>query len=404
MLDAITNEVPEGDRVQQGLASREVLMLPDYRDGNPYQELLARGLEAEGWRVVFPVGYRRVLPVFRQCWTHREARVVHLHWPEPFLQRGKTAWQRRFFGFKLLLDLWLVRLTGRRLVWTIHNLQGHESRLPEFDRWVARQICRVAHARLVHSPRIAAAVAEAWRLGPVRVAWGLGMEPESGDRSDSAQSGEKQRAALTVIPHGELRSFYGEPPPREAARAQLGWSAGEQVWLAFGFVRPYKGLELLLEAWEGHRVRFPESRLVIAGEARDPAYGAELAARSAKLGGVECRLGRVLDGEVAALLSAADALCAPFAQSLTSGGLVLAASYGLPFLASASPHALDLAAAGFGRVVPERSVAAWQSAMAEIAGGPEGLCRLAVDPTADAGVSVPAWSEVARATAAAYGR
>ena len=40
------------------------LMMPDYRDINPYQELLLRSLGKENVTVTFTTGYRRLLPIF----------------------------------------------------------------------------------------------------------------------------------------------------------------------------------------------------------------------------------------------------------------------------------------------------------------------------------------------------
>ena len=56
---------------------------------------------------------------------------------------------------------------------------------------------------------------------------------------------------LEVIPHGDYRFVdgMGEPVDRETARRSLGLDADDEVALFFGYIREYKGLDVLLEAW-----------------------------------------------------------------------------------------------------------------------------------------------------------
>ena len=63
-------------------------MMPDYRRDNPYQELLARGLEENGCQAVFPKGYRRGLPIVRAVRDEPGTRILHLHWTGPYVRGG----------------------------------------------------------------------------------------------------------------------------------------------------------------------------------------------------------------------------------------------------------------------------------------------------------------------------
>src|SRR4051812_30121992 len=64
-----------------------VLFAPDWRDGVPYQRLLAGPLEEHGVRVSFLRDYKRGLPLARLVRERaRQAPVdiLHLHWPEAY--------------------------------------------------------------------------------------------------------------------------------------------------------------------------------------------------------------------------------------------------------------------------------------------------------------------------------
>ena len=56
---------------------------------------------------------------------------------------------------------------------------------------------------------------------------------------------------IVVIQHGEYGFFDagGEPADRQAARRSLGLEPASEVALFFGYIREYKGLDLLLDAW-----------------------------------------------------------------------------------------------------------------------------------------------------------
>lgn len=69
----------------------------------------------------------------------------------------------------------------------------------------------------------------------------------------------------TVIPH-PIYDNYGEHSPRELALAQLGLPSQFRYLLFFGFIREYKGLDLLLEAMADERLRQMDLKLIVAGE------------------------------------------------------------------------------------------------------------------------------------------
>lgn len=135
----------------------------------------------------------------------------------------------------------------------------------------------------------------------------------------------------TVIPHGiEHRPALG----RDDARRALGIAPDRFVALCFGFLAPYKGVEVVLDA---ARVAGPGLDVVIAGgehprlAGRD-SFAAELRVR---YGDVARFTGWVPDDDVPRWFAAADVAVFPYPKPFAaSGALALALASGTPVLMS----------------------------------------------------------------------
>ncbi len=285
-----------------------VLMMPDYRADNPYQELLATALRQEQVNVCFSVGYRRVFPIFRAARDCSSVKVLHLHWVNPYL-KGSNWLTRLIYSFKFLIALLLVRLTGTRIVWTIHNRLSHEARFPRLELWTIRQLVKLADGIIVHHQTSLAELADLYQFDGTRA---------------------------TVIPHGHYRGVYGEAIDPVEARAILGLPLTGKVYLNLGMLRPYKGIEGLLQTWRDHPEVTAAHTLLIAGKPVNEAYGQQLMEQVTNTKGAILHLGFVEDHLIPVYFSAADVVILPFENVLTSGSLILAMSYHKPIIAPAS--------------------------------------------------------------------
>ncbi len=69
----------------------------------------------------------------------------------------------------------------------------------------------------------------------------------------------------TMIPHPVYDQFW-PPVPQEEARQRLQISSDKKVLLFFWFIRPYKGLDILLSIMPQLIAKYPNIYLIIAGE------------------------------------------------------------------------------------------------------------------------------------------
>jgi D-inositol-3-phosphate glycosyltransferase len=140
----------------------------------------------------------------------------------------------------------------------------------------------------------------------------------------------KPGAARRRVPHPLYAQFDRGRWTRETARAKLGLEG--EVAVFFGYVRRYKGLDLLLEAWPAVRARRAVT-LVAAGEFyEDPAPYRALAAAAGGEPGVRLLDRYLPDDEVEALFKAADVVVLPYRSATQSGVTHVAYALGVPVI------------------------------------------------------------------------
>lgn len=148
---------------------------------------------------------------------------------------------------------------------------------------------------------------------------------------DDLRHFEPRKPAL-LVPH-PLYDNFGTPMPAAEARAELGLPAEGMLLLFFGFIRAYKGLDLLLEAMTDARVRALGLRLVVAGEfyTDEAPYLAQVE-RLELSEVVILRTDFIPNAQVRAYFCAADLVVQPYRAATQSGVTPLAYHFNRPML------------------------------------------------------------------------
>ena len=166
---------------------------------------------------------------------------------------------------------------------------------------------------------------------------------------------------VAVIPHGPLRLHVTPPTPEAIAARDARWT-----FVLFGEIKPYKGLDLLVEAL----AMLPaatrrKARLVVAGRPRMDM--APIEARIAELGlgsAIEIRARRQSEEEMALLFAQADCFVFPYHQIDASGVYFLTKAFSKWMIASrVGIFAEDLREDVDGRLIPVGDVAALAEAL-----------------------------------------
>jgi glycosyltransferase involved in cell wall biosynthesis len=137
-----------------------------------------------------------------------------------------------------------------------------------------------------------------------------------------------------------LYDNFGEPLPKKEARAFLirnGIPLGQddRILLFFGFIRKYKGLDLLLEAMADPGVKAAGIKLMVAGEFyEDEGSYRDLIAKLDLAASLILKTDFIPDREVRYYLCAADAVVQPYRNATQSGVTPLAYYFEKPMIVS----------------------------------------------------------------------
>lgn len=224
----------------------------------------------------------------------------------------------------------LKRLKDQRrsIIWTVHNVLPHDQADLENAIRVRRAIVEAADLIHIMNEQTPQLVAPYFSLDGKR---------------------------LFYSPHP---SYLGDQPAtvsRADARFALGLSQETTVFLCFGAIQPYKGLENLIAAAETLALARPELdwTLVVAGLSKDQ----DLVDRIQRSTTLSRRLvfhpRRVPMEDVQLYFGAADYAVCAYRTSLNSGAAMLAMTFGVPLVAPMNAAFGDLLARGTGVGYPD---------------------------------------------------
>jgi glycosyltransferase involved in cell wall biosynthesis len=291
-----------------------ITMLPSQESGNIYTVLLYRALESVG---IHYVQFPRSLGYVARHGPRERFHYVHFHWPEVFFHLRPRAW-RRLFGLKHYLHihlLWLLlKVRGYRIVWTCHEVDVHDATEVTWMHAASRHLLwRLADIVFTHTPDVRAAAERRW--------------------------GAKRH--IHTIPIGSYAGAYPDDLGRPGARARLGIPDDAFVFVFFGNVRPYKGIDLLLDAFAKVQPEHLQAHLIIAGKPHSETFRAEVEAQAAPLRNVHLHLGYVPDAEIQVHLRAADCFVAPYKYIETCSAIYLALAFELPIIIKSEGNVVD---------------------------------------------------------------
>jgi glycosyltransferase involved in cell wall biosynthesis len=265
------------------------------------------------WKRLYP-------PLFHRGQTadprSRPPRTVHadfvLDWLDP---RSWRAALRRVadFGAEAIVLPWLHPVMAPPYRWILKHAPPH----------VARVV--ICHNVLPHEPLPAARVLTTRTLRHADLL--VTHAPQQ--RAELEELGLRETPLLEAFhPRFVAADLAEQPSPDEVAAERRRLGEPDLLLLSYGAIRPYKGVDLALEALA--RVR-GSVRLVIAGKFWSGR--GELIRQAARLGDrVELRDGYVSNEETALLFSACDAALLTYRSASQSGVVALAFAHDRPVL------------------------------------------------------------------------
>lgn len=209
-------------------------------------------------------------------------------------------------------EIWLLRYAkflGIKIVYTVHNVLPHDT--GERHRPLYRKLYQLADHLICHDVNAQRRLIQEFACDPVRI---------------------------SVIPHGQLLAPR-QHSTQASARQRLGIPQNSCLVLWQGILRPYKGVDFLLQAWSQISLSHPNARLAIVGtgeetllqQVRDRVTALNLSSS------VRLALRFVSVAELEDVHTAADVLVYPYAEATTSGALLTGIGYSKAIVASRLP-------------------------------------------------------------------
>jgi beta-1,4-mannosyltransferase len=287
----------------------KIVFLPDAGPENPFQYELMRFLQKHGFEVV--TGKKHAIgSTFWAIFQHRP-RVLYYDWVHSFII-GQSWWWSACKSLIFLLEVLFAKYLCRiRLVHTLHNLQNHAGLYLSLERVVYGFFLRRCTYVRVYSDTTKTDAVQKFKLLPERV---------------------------VVVQDLPFHFYYKNQVSGPESRQQLDLPAEAFVYLFFGELKPYKGLDNLLRTFA--QTAAPNDLLLIAGKSYDAAYFANLQTLSHPQ--VRWYHRFIEDQEVQLFFNAADVVVLPFVRIDHSGSADLAMSFGKPVVTLRTPAMLKL--------------------------------------------------------------
>lgn len=280
-----------------------VLFFPDWSHTNPYQKLFYASL-AQNFDVRvkgYSAGFfkRTLLEENKKGFSY-----IHLHWLHTLMDVS-----REDGADKILSNLKHAKNLGYKIIYTAHNILSHDGIFHERELEFRRKIATYFDHVLVHG-----------ELAKRRVINEIGVDSDK----------------IHVMPHGTYQGYYPNYVTRGAARRKLGIGGDKFVFLFFGNIKGYKGINALLDAYRKIRSKRDDIALVMAGRVFDTESETIIQDHARADSSIMFTPGFIEDGDVQYYFNVADLVLLPYTRVLTSGAALLSIAFKRPIIAPRS--------------------------------------------------------------------
>lgn len=275
---------------------------------NPYSTMLYLLPRAAQWNI-------RETSVLSRFVEHLEeigaGDVIHIQWNWPIFRAGTDPQEVEADLETFCAAVERARQRGSFLFWTVHNLVSHDSEFLSLERRFSDFMGEQADRIIQLNDRTEELVRRDYSVG---------------------------EAAFVTIEHSTYRGVYPQRVTRDQAREALGISQDRAVVGFVGQIRPYKGIERLLEAVGSLKVQGRDITVLLAGR---PQSGVEEGLdRIVEEQDIDCRrlYEFVPDEDLQTWFRASDLMVFPYAKVLNSGSAYLSATFGTPCVLPREPQ------------------------------------------------------------------
>jgi len=277
--------------------SNKIYFAPDWRKSNPYQWLLYKNLENQNFKCI---GIGKFSLNYIIHTIHGKGKgIVHLHWLYGLCKRNSHYTAVVLSVLILMAKLILIRLFKNKIVFTNHNFGSHETKFKNLENFLTAFCIFISDSVVVHTKAGFDFIRTQYKIRPDKI-W--------------------------IIPHGNYIGYYENSIGRIEARNKLGLGQKEKVFLFFGQLREYKGVEELIVAFK--KCKKENYRLIIAGKPQNDKIKTIIDIASKNDSRIVTSLKFIQEERVQCYFNACDIVVLPYKKILSSGTILLALSFG----------------------------------------------------------------------------
>ncbi len=302
------------------------VILVDSLIGNDYTLCLASSLQNEGLDVIIIVPANRkfnktnnfIIKRWSPSKDRKDSKLLKLFKYFEYLfklffyilKNKDAAVHFQFFRFRFdILFFVLLRLFNVKLIHTAHDVLPHEEK--KIDYLLNYFLYRASRKIIVHSSYIKNKLSSIFNIN---------------------------KEKIDIVPHGNFDIYKSSSPiSNEEAKKELSLSPTDKVILFFGFIREYKGLDILLDSYSLVHQKNPEIKFIIAGSIATKSlaqvYKNKISTFQSN-GSLITNFNFIPSEKVATYFTAADFVVLPYKDIDHSGIVHLAYSFEIPIIAT----------------------------------------------------------------------
>jgi len=280
---------------------RKVLVLPDAGPKNPFQYLLVGFLRRNGLEVHLAPKLK-LFTLFKAV-NKTNPDVVYFDWIHSFIL-GKNVVSTLIKSLTFFVEIiYLHYYRSIPIIHTIHNIQNHNRLSLHLEKLLYRFFLLRCFKIRVYSGAVKKEVIAAFKLSPDRI---------------------------YVVQDIPFHHYYPNSATKTESRLQLGIGKKDFIFLFFGRIAQYKGIENLIDAFI--KIARAGDKLIIAGEHMDQKYFLKLKALSNERPDIIWYSHFIEKDSVQYFFNAANIVVLPFAKIDHSGSIDLSLSFARPVI------------------------------------------------------------------------
>ena len=276
----------------------KIVCLPkELNNPNPYQNLLINGLKKNPGLEVISGNASKKIGILTSALYHKP-HYIHFDWINKYYSK-RFSLESYIYTLWFFIQIFIIKkILKINIVWTLHNIFPHDTKNIKLHRFVQYQFSKQCKWIRVFSNNTVNKLIHEFNFN---------------------------KNKLIVVPEGSYVNYYPNFISKEEARKELNIQKKEKIFLYFGAIKPYKGLDFLIE--EISNSKHHKIKLIIVGRTPKKRYLNKIKEKIKNNDSITLENKYIKDEQIQIYFKAADIIVLPFENIENSGSIILAMGF-----------------------------------------------------------------------------